>query len=258
MLEYPWQTAPSGAVFSKAMTSRSGGRSVTGSQQVVASSNGFWRAQIEAPVYEEGRTLAWRAFYASVDGMATPFLVPAFNKYRPRDSYGRMLNIATAAGLGTGALWDHSGFGQTEPELITVTAGAPMNATRLTLNHPNVEGLRPGHYFGIRDRLYIVSRAWSLDYERIVTSGGELALGGEILTLGGEALTLGFTSSVLTGENVQVVEFWPWLREPVIPGEPLLLGRPVCKMRFASDDTGVLDQGLGLSGTVQLDLEEAN
>lgn len=80
--------------------------------------------------------------------------------------------------------------------------------------------------------------------------------GTEQMQYGTDDLIYGSQTYDRIGENVQAVEFWPHLREPVPSNTPLILGRPVCRMRFASDDTGALDQGAGTYGTVTLDLAE--
>lgn len=257
MLEFPWSLSPAGAVFTKMSSSRSGGRSLNGSEQVVGSGSGFWRATITAHVYDEMRTLQWRAFYSAVDGMASEFLAPCVSRYRPYDENGRMLSSERAAPMNYDAD-GHEGWGwaNTEPTYMWTLGDAARRGTRLIIRHPRVSGLRPGHYFGIGERLYLVARTWQLESVRTNAAGGEMRYGADQMQYGDDDLIYGDQSYTRTGENVQVVEFWPHLRTPVPSDTPLILGRPVCRMRFASDDTGALDQGAGVYGTVTLDLAE--
>ena len=257
MLEIPFSLMPAGAVFTKAAASRSGGRSINGSEQVIGSASGFWKAALNLHVYDEMRTLQWRAFYASVDGMAGEFLAPCISRYRPYDENGLMLSGERAAPMD----YDtdgHEGWGwaNTEPTYMWTMGDAARRGTRLIDRHPRVVGLRPGHYFGIGDRLYLVARTWQLESVQTNATGGEMRYGADQMQFGDDDLIYGDQTYARTGENVQVVEFWPHLRAAVPSGTPLILGRPVCRMRFASDDTGALDQGAGTYGTVTLDLAE--
>ena len=256
-LELPSWFAASGAVWHKVGVSRSGGRSISGNEKVVGSGSGFWRASIEAPVHGEDRTLAWRAFLAAVDGMATEFLVPCVSRWRSHDINGRMLSAAGAASLEPASLHNLAGFSVDEPELVFSNQEAAVRSTRLRIFHPGVDGPRPGHYFGIGERLSLISRVWQLDHERRIDGGGTLTYGGETLTYDGASLTYGAAQSRTEGRNISMIDFWPGLREAVPMNTPLILGRPMCRMRMASDDTGALDQPYGIAGTVTLDLVEA-
>lgn len=250
-----------GATFRKTSASRTGGRSINGSEQVVGSGSGFWSAEARYGVHREMATLAWRGFYASVDGMATEFLVPVDARYRPYDENGRMLSRVSATSMHDERrrrVDGHEGWGwaNTEPTYMWTLGDAARRGTRLIVRHPRVVGLRPGHYFGIGDRLYLVARTWQLESVRTNAAGGEMRYGADQMQYGDDDLIYGDQAYTRTGENVQVVEFWPHLRAAVPSGTPLILGRPVCRMRFASDDTGALDQGAGVYGTVTLDLAE--
>lgn len=241
---WPYQLMPWKLAWKKSGASRTGGRSITGTQQVVRSDAGFWEASWEGPVYYENRTLAYRALYAALDGMAGEVDVPCVTPWRPYDINGRMHNPNAAAGFSENlGLFDHSGFGQTEVATIWTDQAAALRATRLTLRH-DAEGLRPGHFFGIGYRLYLVSRAWALASG---TDGGEMDYGADDMYFNGDQMFYGEAGSS------QVVEFWPPLREAVAINTPLVLGRPVCRMRMASDDTGVFEHTPG--GVVAPSLE---
>lgn len=241
----------SSQAWMKAGPSRTGGRSISGSEQVVRSDAGYWamRARVIVPfsgVRGEERTLAYRGLYAAVDGMAGEILVPCVARWRPYDVHGRMLSAAAAATFADGGgLMDHSGFGQTEVVYMRAGADAALGATRITVLHTDVPPLRPGHYFGLGDRLYLVARAWANP-----SVHGVIAFGGAPITFGGEPLNFG---SVTYSETI---EFWPKLRAPLAAGEPLILGRPVCRMRMAADETGVFDQINLNSADVSIDFAE--
>lgn len=252
-LVLPWNLPPSRSVFSPVNTSRSGGTSLSGSEHVVQSNAGHWGCRLEIPVYHEERVLAYRALMAGLEGRGVDILVPCLTKYRPRNMDGRMQGMASAAPF---ALSELSGFGQTEPEIMWTAQPADLGGQEMVISHPHQPPLRPGHYFGIGQRLHLISAAWSIENERLAMNGGTLTYGADALTYGGEALTYGTASAVFEGHNLQAIRFWPRLREPVQVGAPLILGRPVCKMRLAADDSGTLDLDYGLYGQASLEFRE--
>jgi hypothetical protein len=236
--------------WAKSSSSRTGGAGLTGVQQIVRTDAGFWTAQATLAFSSTGRrrgeplSLAYRALYAALDGMAGEVDVPCVTPWRPYDINGRMHNANAAAGFTENmGLFDHSGFGQAEVATVWVDSAAALRATRLVLRHDG-EGLRPGHFFGIGPRLYLVARAWALSSAGV---GGEMDYGAQDMFFGGEQIFFG------TEGEKQAVEFWPPLREAVAADVPLILGRPVCRMRLASDDTGVFEHTPG--GVVAPSLE---
>ena len=251
-LSLPWNLSPSRSIFSPVNTSRSGGASMSGSERVVQSNAGHWACTLEIPVYHEEKILAYRAFMAGVEGRGVDVLVPCMTKYRPRDMNGRMQSMEAAAPL---ILSELAGFAHTEPETMWTAQAAALGDQVLFIRHPNMPPLRPGHYFGIGDRLHLISAAWSIDYERLTLNGGALTYGGEVITYDAEPITYG-AEAAFEGENLQGIRFWPRLREAVGVGAPLILGRPVCKMRLAADDSGSLDLNLDLYGQASLEFRE--
>ena len=260
---FPYLLVPERVTFAKAMSSRSGGRSITGSQQVVSSGGGgFWRASLTMPVFGETRSLAYRALYAALDGMAGEILVPCMTKWRPRDLNGAERHWSSAGGEllgGSGfSFADNTGLGQTEDVMMRTAAAAAVRSTQLLVAHPHVSMLRPGHYFGIGNRLYLVAKAWMIVSEKMIADdGGSLYYGDDGLLYGADGLVYGAPGlSTVVGENTSYVQFWPPLREAVPASTPLVLGRPVCRMRLASDDVDQLDLELGVIARPTMEFEE--
>lgn len=256
MIGWPHQLSPTRLVFRRMATSRSGGVSISGSQQVTASNAGFWAATWEGPVHREEGTLAYRALYAALEGMAGEVLVPCVTRWRPRDQDGRMVP-SSHVGSAIPSLHNLSGFDVEETPVMWVHATAARGASRLAVLHPGVPGVRPGHYFGIGDRLYLVSRTWQVDEEVPVATGGAMLFGADRMTFGGDTLVFGERAAIRVGQNISMIDFWPRLREAVAAATPLILGRPVCRMRLASDDTGALDQEHGIVGRPIVELVES-
>lgn len=209
--------------FSPENVSRSGGVSITGGEQVVASASGRWRARAVFNVLREDRVLAWRAFIASLNGRAGLLEIGPFDFHRPADANGRRVsNVEAAQVSGLGFLFDHSGFGQQDFTFATLAAGAALRATRITINAANSwQAPRAGQYFGIGQRLYIVTAIY-----RAANSGP------------------------------WTVDFWPQLRAAASAGERIITDRPICLMRLASDEIGGLDLDFGRIGQASLDLVE--
>lgn len=252
-LPLPWNLSQSKAVWHPVNVSRSGGASLNGSEQIIQSNSGHWGCSLEIPVYHEEKILAYRAFIAGMEGRGTEILVPCMSKFRPVDFNGRMFPMENAAPL---VLSELAGFGQTETAVMWTAEPAAMGSRQLFIRHPQQPPLRPGHYFGIGDRLHLISAAWSVDQERVSAGGSELTFGSDALTYGAEALLYGDQMATVSGENLQGIRFWPALREATPAGAPLILGRPVCKMRLAADDSGMLDLEHDLYGTASLEFRE--
>lgn len=222
-LSWPAAVFPAKALFHPENQSRSGGLSLTGSEQLTASNAGRWRAALTMPVLNDESILAWRAFVSMMEGRAGTALVPKWDNYGVRDMNGREFNEVQTAEYGDGGLnFDLSGFGQSDDVVhAQLAVPAAARATRLSIIINDGAGPRPGQYIGIGDRLYIVQQAWEL------VEGGPLQ-----------------------------VQVWPQIRAPAFMGERVILDRPVCLMRFASDQTGELELDMGRWGAPGLEMVE--
>lgn len=208
--------------FAPVIPSRSGGSSMTGAEQVVASPAGRWKATAALLVRREEALLQYRAMMAGLMGRVGTVLVGPYDGVRPFDANWRQMSGREAAGHEDGAyLFDHGAYGQTSVTRATAAAGAEQGATELLATLVDGVGPRPGHYFGIGARLYIVRTVWH------------------------------------TGASSATMRFWPRLREAVTLGDMIILDRPVCTMRLASDDSGELVQENYAYSTPSISLVEA-
>lgn len=202
---------------------RSGGLSITGSEQLTVSNAGRWRAKVTVSVRGEVSNLALRAFVVAMEGRAGTVLVPKWERFRPRNVNGREFSQVPTAGYGCDEFnFDLSGFGQSDYTHATLAANAASGATQISVDLLDGEGPRPGHYFGMGQRLYRSSTVWQLEES-----------------------------------DPTQIRFWPRLRAPGVIGGKVIIDRPVCLMRFAQDDTGEAALSRAGSGRVTFDFVEA-
>lgn len=222
-INWPAAVFPKSAMFHPESQSRSGGLSMTGSEQLTISNAGRWRARATSPILTEESVLAWRAFVAMMEGRAGTVLVPKWERYGVRDMNGREFDqVGIASYGGDGLNFDLSGFGQSDLTHATLASSAALNATRLSVTVTDGAGPRPGQYIGIDQRLHIVQLAWEEE----------------------------------EGDPLQL-QVWPRLRAAAASAARVILDRPVCLMRFASDQTGELELDYGRWGQGGLELVEA-
>ena len=228
--QWPATVFPRSGSFFLENQSRSGGISILGNEQVTVAPSSRWRAGFSGPIVTETSVLAWRAFVAAMGGRAGTVLVPKWEAYGPRDANGRRFEELATALYGDDALFkdgtnfDLSGFGQDDtPVYATLAEAAALNATQIAVNYaPGIDGVRPGQYFSIRQRLYLCTQTWQVD-EQAPTQ----------------------------------IRFSPWLREDVAAGATVNIDRPVCLMRFAQDQAGELELDMGRWGSGGLEFVEA-
>lgn len=224
---WPAILAPRSASWMLENASRSGGASITGAEQVTISAASRWRASMTIPLVREEWIVSYRAMMAALDGRAGEVEVPVFDVFVPRDANGRRLSPIPAAPLanldGGLLLHDTSALGQTNYTHATLAANAALRATRITLTAaPSWTVPRPGQYFGIGARLYIARAVYRA-----------------------------------TETDPWTVDFRPGLRAAAIAGDRVILDRPVCTMRLASDDTGALELEFSRYGQATLEMVEA-
>jgi len=222
-MQWPIQLRPRSSSFHPDVPSRSGGLSITGYEQVTVSNAGRWRATITIPLRREPMVLAYRAMISQLQGRVGTILVPYFQAYRPSNINGRKLSTCPAASYDKDLYnWDLSGWGQDDFTFATLASAASAGATQISLNLVDGRGPRPGHYFGIGERLYLANAVWQE-----------------------------------TPTSPTQVRFWPRLRAASTAGTRVILDRPVCRMRLADDASGEATFDLARFADVTLSFVEA-
>lgn len=227
--DWPVHLRPRRVRFRPENQSRSGGLSTLGNEQVTVAPSARWRASLTLPAVNERTILAWRAFVGAMDGRAGTVLVPNFDAFTARDGQGRRLRSYPSYGWGgdleqDGVAFNLSGWGIDDSVVhATLAASAALNATQISVNYAEgIDGVRPGQYFGIGNRLHIVTQTWQVD-----------------------------------DDSPTQIRFRPWLRAAVPSGTKVIIENPLCLMRFADDMTGDLDLDLGRWGTGEIEMVEA-
>ena len=213
-------------------SSRSSGRSLTNSEQVVEGPSGYATASLTIPCNRPEKVLAMRAALAM--GRAQTWLIGPFEYSRApwaTDAYGRRITpkLLRRPAL-DGTAFADGGARAIADALIpaTVAEAAALNATSLRITRPLgtvfredvvstiLGALTPGLFFEVAGRLHMI-----------------VAVAGDVVT------------------------FRPWLRAATPAGTPVNLVSPKSTMRLASDDTGSLELQLSRMGVVTLDFVEA-
>jgi hypothetical protein len=208
-------------------TARTGGQSLSGQQQFVASPSGQWRAKLSFHLLEDDDYLEARGFLASLDGQVTPFLIG------PYDWRGRPWNIEPLTGAKITPNFQAQDIAadpafETNPDTagylaFSLAANAAMNATTIQVNRGRGGRLRRGQYLGIGDRMHMIILPPVDD---------------------GTAGTVTITVR-------------PWLRADYTAGTPVSFDSPWCLMRLADPDAGQIDMTTSPLSDVSLDLVEA-
>lgn len=224
-VSWPASLNPTDVMWQLESTSRSGGASLTGSEQIVASDAGRWKASVALNLrgkFREEKVLAFRALMSQLSGRAGLVEMPVFDGYRPYTSAGRMMNDDASVGATDAFLEDHAGFGQDSTVYATLAASAALGATQTSFTLAGAAPPRPGNYFTISSSLYLISQAW-----RDTSAGATF------------------------------VTFSPRLRAAASSGATVILDKPRCTMRLAADNTGELMLTARRYGQVTVDLVEA-
>lgn len=189
----------------------SGGASVSGRTQIVASDAGVWVATLSSvPVYDRDTLLTWRAIEAWCDGRlnAIDVPLPAYEQaYAPFASGLDYTTLFSAVPHSDDSYFsDGSGYVGGIAD-VTVSADLALGATAMTASVAYAPRLQPGQVFSIDHagkgpRWYQV-RSWD--------------------------------------EDTAAMTFRPPLREAVASGARLNFDRPTCRMRLRSDDAMRLD-----------------
>ena len=195
-------------------------RSINGAETVVPTMGGRWEVECSFVIHGEAAQLEWQAFLAQMEGRVGTTLVPIRTRFRPNDRDGHGVPFCQIAGLAGAQTWEHFGFANAPVATMTLVDPAPLRATTIRVAAANTTGIRPGQFFSLGERLYRVQHHWQTD------------------------------------DGVTNLMIQPPLRQ-AFNNAVLILDRPVCRMRFASETEGQFDQLLDRLPSVTCTFVEA-
>lgn len=196
-------------------------RSISGTDTIVATMRGRWRAKGVVVIAGEAAHLQWQAFVAQMQGRIGTSLVPAVTRFGAKAKDGLPLPLGQIGGIAAAQTWEHFGFEGAPVTRITLASDAALRATTLDLTLSATTGLRPGQFFSLADRLYRVQHHWQPGNPRRI-----------------------------------LIE--PPLRAAVSAGARVEIDRPVCRMRFVSETEGLLNYDvLDPAPQIQIEFAEA-
>lgn len=188
-------------------TTRGGGASTTGQEQVVASPTGRWTANVTFNVFsgdEDQAVLAYRALIRR--GRAAVFAVPQYDDRGPAAYAGLGLPAAGVSHSDESLFADGVGYAQGLASAALVD-GVALNATEMRISLATGLLLVDGMRLGFPDnRLHEIDEVLAWD-----------------------------------GGNVWTVRVAPWTRAAYSSGTEINFDNPLCRMRLATDDTGMLN-----------------
>lgn len=234
VLDWPAILIPSNETWALRGTSRSGGQTFDGTEQVVASPTARWAATLTVPCNTRAKVLAMRALLMGLDGRAGRVLVGPNETTRApwyvdpltggRITYGRgSLDAARdpnyAVNPDTSSALD-----------FRVQATVGLNGIALTAQRVRGGVLERGMFFSVLNRLHMVT----------ALPNGELATPGQFGPPG----------------NIPL-QFRPWTLQSYPAGTAIEFGRPRTPMMLTTDDTGALELQLARTGVATVDLVQA-
>lgn len=222
IIDFPATLTPQAATVQDVRQSRSGGRSVSGAEQIVETDAGYWRMSLVFDIRRTTKIVLWRALRAKLRGRANILRCGPFDCAR---SAGR-LELGPAHGVDAlhsdlAPFSDETPYVSAMTDAVLSTAAVVRARTIVATVAGATARIEAGVYFSIADRLHIIEDA--------EVSGG---------------------SATIT--------FWPPLRAAADAGTVVEFDHPRGLWRVADDETGQLAlQALRMS-SVQLDLVEAS
>jgi len=222
-VEWPRTLRRTASTFHPLTLTRSGGRSMTGAEQIVASDAGYWTASIACMVKNTAEIHLWRAMQALLLGRTATVYIGPENTIRQPAAAGAGYVIPS----GTVAHSDGSKFSDGSSYASGLSVGTLSGAVAKggssgTIVMPAGQVLRVGQFFEVAKRLYMV------------------------------------TASTLATTDTYAVTYWPPARTAWASGDPILMDNPRGTFRLAADTEATLDEGLGFPLSFKASFVEAS
>lgn len=163
---WPQTLPPSEVMFHPTAASRSGGRTIVGTEQVVQAGAGYWTATVKFDVYRKpgmvggaNKEVAYRAMLGYLQGRANPILIgPSTLRTSPALVAGQPLFPRYVPHSDGSTFSDGSQYRMSLTP-AKMSGNAPTGATVLNLSMSAGHQPQPGQYFSVVDRLYLINTA---------------------------------------------------------------------------------------------------
>lgn len=204
-----------------AFNTRSGGRAISGIEQVISPLSSHWRWRVSVPITDKVSARSFRAIKTQLQGRFNYLRMRVCDQYRvTRKSVGAWGPDHTPYDSGGVFHSDGTGFYPAQPN-SALLAAADIGATSILLNAESLElGMSAGVFFSINNWLYQVDN-WEV------------------------------------ADGVMTVQFSPPLREAAWPEDVTAEFDAAALWTLATDDEGDYDLQIGKFGQVELNLVEA-
>lgn len=225
-------------MFHPQLTSRSGGATISGIEQIVASSAGRWAASLAFEVghgmarmprsaRDADSVLVWRALLAQLEGRTNNLIIGPYDSLNTPGAIAGTRYAASVPHSDDAAFEDESQYAQPGSPAV-VAAAYVVGATAITVRMLAGHMPEAGQYFSVVDRLYLI---------KTVAAGA--------------------------GAGEWICTVWPPARDAVTAAQvaahlPADFDEPRCKMRLAQDGAGQLALAARYRASPSIDLNEAN
>lgn len=222
-IEWPRTLRRTASTFHPLTLTRSGGRSMTGAEQIVASDAGYWTASIAVMIRNTAELHLWRAIQAQILGRTSTIYIGPENQIRQPAAAGAGYVIPSGATTHS----DGSRFSDTSSYASGISVGTLSGAVAKggmsgTIVMPAGQVLLVGQFFEVAKRLYVVR------------------------------------SSDLAAADTYAVTFWPPARTAWASGDPILMDNPRGTFRLSADTDATMDEGLGMPLSFKASFVEAS
>lgn len=220
IIDWPDSQLPATLEIEPSNISRSGGRTLTGREDIVATDAGFWVGKMSFQTRSDAYIVLWRGIRTMLEGRTNILRLPTFD--------GLMLPAVALYGpsiLGTVPHSDDAPFSDLSEYAsgaidASLTAAIAVRATSLTMAISDIWPILPGNHFSLEGRLHIVKSYQNFGAFSTIT-------------------------------------FWPPTRSAYAAGTRVEFDRPTGFWRLAEDTTGKIPRVANQISTVNLDLVEA-
>lgn len=194
---------------------------LSGALTAVPTLTARWELTATFVIYREAAELAWQAFVAQMEGRVGTTLVPIWSRFRPRDMDGRNVPWVQTPAFADAQTHEHWALDIVPAITASLAEAAAQRANTIKVVFGDTDGIRPGQFFSIGERLHRAQLVW------------------------------------IDGAGVTNVQFQPPLREAAAQGADVILDRVVCKMRAKSDTASEMNWNTTPAQFITVDFVEA-